>query len=73
MEIERTIEFLSNHWMLSSGHFVVSLLLIQDLFDSVTRKYKTVSPAGAVALLNVEGVVVIDVREPHEFVKGHIE
>ncbi len=73
MEIERTLEFVGNHWLLSSGLFVVSLLLFQDLLDILTRKYKTATPAQAVALLNQEGAIVIDVREPDEFAKGHIE
>jgi rhodanese-related sulfurtransferase len=73
MEIERTIQFIGNHWILSSGHFIVSLLLIQDLFDTVTRKYKTATPATAVALLNRDDTVVIDVREPADFAKGHID
>ena len=73
MEIERTIQFISNHWMLSSGHFIVSLLLVQDLIDTATRKYKTASPAAAVALLNQDATVVIDVRDPADFAKGHIE
>ncbi len=73
MEIERILEFVGNHWILSSGLFIVSLLLIQDLLDTFTRKYKTVSPTKAVALINQEGSVIIDVREPEEFAKGHIE
>jgi len=73
MEIERTIQFIGNHWILSSGHFIVSLLLIQDLIDTVTRKYKTATPAAAVALLNRDDTVVIDVRDPGDFAKGHIE
>jgi len=73
MELERTLQFIGNHWMLSSGHFIVSLLLLQDLFDTLTRKYKTATPARAVDLLNKEGTIVVDVREPLEFAKGHIE
>lgn len=73
MEIERTIQFIGNHWMLSSVHFIVSLLLVQDLLDTATRKYKTASPAAAVALLNQDDTLVIDVRDPAEFAKGHIE
>lgn len=73
MDMERTIEFISNHWILSSGLFIVTLLLIQDFYDSITRTYKVVSPAAAVALLNDERTIVIDVREPHEYAKGHIE
>lgn len=73
MDIERTLQFISNHWLLSSGQFIVSLLLVQDFYDTLTRKYKTATPAAAVALLNQEGSIVIDVREPAEFAKGHIE
>ena len=73
MDIDRIFEFVSNHWIMSSGLFVVTLLLIQDLFDSAFRKYKTTSPVGAVALLNDDRTILIDVREPHEFANGHIE
>lgn len=73
MEIEQTLQFISNHWMLSSGYFIVTLLLFQDLFDTATRKYKTASPAVAVGLLNRDDTLVIDVREPAEFAKGHID
>jgi rhodanese-related sulfurtransferase len=73
MEFERSLEFVSNHWMLASGHFIVSLLLLQDLFDTLTRRYKTTSPTGAVALLNRDDVLLIDVREPHEYAASHID
>ena len=73
MEIERTLQFIGNHWMLSSGLFIVTVLLLQDVFDTLTRKYKTATPARAVELLNQDGTIVIDVREPGEFAKGHIE
>lgn len=59
--------------MLSSGHFIVTLLLLQDLFETITRKYKTASPAAAVMLLNRDDSIVLDVREPAEYAKGHIE
>lgn len=73
MDIERIIEFVSNHWIMSTGLFIVTLLLLQDLFESMFRKHKTVSPAGAVALMNDDRTIVVDVREPHEFADGHIE
>jgi len=73
VDFERVVEFASNHWILSSGYFVVGLLLVQDLFDTLTSKHKTISPAQAVALMNDDHTVVVDVREPHEFAKGHIE
>jgi len=73
MEIERTLQFISNHWILSSGYFIVCLLLVQDLYDSLTRKYKTASPAKAVALLNQDDTLIIDVRDPDKYAQGHIE
>jgi len=73
MDITRTIEFINNHMVLSSLLFIVTVLLLHDLFDTLTRKYKTASPARAVELLNQDGTVVVDVREPAEFSKGHIE
>lgn len=73
MQLEQTLEFISNHWILSSGYFVVCLLLVQDLYDALTRKYKTASPAIAVSLLNQDETVVIDVRDPDKFAQGHIE
>lgn len=73
MEIERVIQFISNHWILSTGFFIVNLLLIQDIFEALTRKYKVASPAVAVALLNEEDSIVIDVRDLDKYVQGHIE
>lgn len=70
----RAFEFASNHWMLFSGLLIVTFLLIQDLIDSMTRKHKLLSPTSAVALMNTEDdVTVIDVREPNEYIEGHIE
>jgi len=73
MNIERLAEFASNHWMMSSGLFVVSLLLLQDFYDTLTRKYKSTTPSDVVTLLNNDQTLVIDVREPHEFANGHID
>jgi len=73
MDINRSIEFINNHMLLSSGFFVVTVLLLHDLFDTLTRKYKTATPARVVELLNQEGTVTVDVREALEFNKGHIE
>ena len=73
MNIEKILEFVGNHWMLAGGLFIVTLLLIQDIFDSLTRRYRTTTPTGAVKLLNNDDTILIDVRESAEFGKGHIE
>lgn len=73
MTLPRLLEFLGNHWMMASALLVVSVLLIQDLVESLFRKHKLISTTSAVALLNAEGTLVVDVREPQEFAEGHIE
>lgn len=71
--LDRLVEFIGNHWIMASGLFVVGLLLVQDLVDSATRKYKAVTPTQAVTLMNDDSTVVVDVREPNEYTEGHIE
>lgn len=70
---DRLVEFIGNHYIMSSGLFIVIILLIQDLIEGLTRKHKTASPLEAVALMNGEDTVVVDVREPNEYAEGHIE
>ncbi|MGR9116929.1 MAG: rhodanese-like domain-containing protein [Gammaproteobacteria bacterium] len=71
--MDRLIEFVLNHYLLSLALAVVTFLLIQDLFESAFNKFKALSPMLAVAKMNSSNVSIIDVREPHEFIKGHIE
>lgn len=71
--MDRFIEFVLNHYLLTLALAVVTFLLIQDLFESAFSKFKSLSPMLAVAKMNSSGVSIIDVREPHEFIKGHIE
>lgn len=71
--MDRFIEFVTNHWMLFSGVVIVLVLLLQDLIESLTQKFTSISPIMAVAKMNQEGVMVIDVREESEYKKGHIE
>jgi rhodanese-related sulfurtransferase len=52
---------------------VVLYLLLQDLFDTALKKFGFVSPMLAVTKMNNENTIVIDVREPDEFNKGHID
>ncbi|WP_236101793.1 rhodanese-like domain-containing protein [Methylotetracoccus oryzae] len=73
MDLDRIFEFLGNHWIMVGATVVVAVLLAQDLIETLLRKHKLVTPAGAVALMNGEETIVIDVREPHEFSAGHIE
>jgi rhodanese-related sulfurtransferase len=71
--MDRYLEFILNHYVLSLAMAVVSYLLIQEFFDTAFKKFKNVSPLLAVAKMNDSDTIVVDVREPDEFVKGHIE
>ncbi|MDD2769253.1 MAG: rhodanese-like domain-containing protein [Methylococcus sp.] len=69
----RLLEFLGNHWMMTSALLVVTVLLIQDLLESLFRKHKVITPTGAVQLMNTDEALIIDVREAAEFAEGHVE
>ncbi|GAB4254667.1 MAG: rhodanese-like domain-containing protein [Methylomicrobium sp.] len=71
--MDRLIEFVLNHYLLSLGLAVVTFLLIQDLIESLFNKFESLSPLLAVTKMNANDAVIIDVREPHEFSKGAIE
>ncbi|MDO9105323.1 MAG: rhodanese-like domain-containing protein [Methylovulum sp.] len=71
--MDRYIEFILHHYILSLALAVVTYLLIQEFFDTAFKKFNTVSPLLAVAKMNDSSTVVIDVREPPEFVVNHIE
>lgn len=71
--MERYIEFILNHYILSLALAVVTYMLIQELVDSAFKKYTALSPQQAVVKMNDDSLVIIDVREPHEFVESHIE
>jgi rhodanese-related sulfurtransferase len=71
--MDRYLEFILNHYILSLALAVVTYLLIQELFDTAFKKFGSVSPLLAVAKMNDSDTLVIDVREPPEFVLSHIE
>ncbi|MDT8407092.1 MAG: rhodanese-like domain-containing protein [Methylococcales bacterium] len=71
--MDRIIEFASNHYILTLAFGVVLFLLIQDVVESLTRKFKVLSPLLTVAKMNQGDLVIIDVREPVEYAKGFID
>jgi len=71
--MDRYLEFILNHYILSLALAVVTYLLIQELFDTAFKKFRAISPLLAVAKMNDSDTIVVDVREPEEFLKGHIE
>ncbi len=71
--MDRYIEFVTNHWLLCIALGVVTFLLLQELIDTLFRKFESLSPLLVVSKMNNDKTVVIDVREANEFKNGHID
>jgi rhodanese-related sulfurtransferase len=71
--MDQYLEFISNHPMLFLALGVVTFLLIKEFAESAFSKFTNLSPMNVVAKMNSDDLVIIDVREPHEFILGHIE
>ncbi len=70
--MDRFIEFATREWALFLAAGLILAMLSHGLYRDLTRKYKKITPASAVSLMNNNEVVVIDVREQKEFNTGHI-
>ena len=71
--MDQYIEFISNHYLLALALIVVTYLLLQDFIESSFNKFEALSPLLAVTKMNSSDTIIVDVREPHEYIKGHIE
>lgn len=63
------LEFLAQQWTLA-GALVVAVLML--LFHESRRAGASISPQRAAQMLNREQAVIVDLREPAEFRKGHV-
>ncbi|MGR8929779.1 MAG: rhodanese-like domain-containing protein [Gammaproteobacteria bacterium] len=71
--MDQYIEFATNHYLLSFSLVCVIFLLIQDLISNSFNDYESISALIAVTKMNDDKTVIVDVREPNEFTKSHIE
>jgi rhodanese-related sulfurtransferase len=69
--MQRFVEFIQNHPLLMGLLGLVILALIVDEALRRLRKYREVSAAEAVLLIN-KGASVLDLRAPGDFSAGHI-
>ena len=67
--LERLFEFVGNHPVLV-GLFAVAVALF--VRNEVARGGRSVSAQQLVDLVNRDGALVVDVRDPKEFAAGHI-
>jgi len=71
--MDRYIEFASNHYLLVFALICAVFLLAQDLISNSFNKHENVSPLIAVTKMNADSTAIIDVRDPQEYIKSHIE
>ncbi|MFW0094479.1 MAG: rhodanese-like domain-containing protein [Coxiella endosymbiont of Haemaphysalis qinghaiensis] len=71
--MERLSQFIINHWLLVTA-FIIALiaLFILETRSKGLNGSNRLTPSQAVRLINGEKAVVIDIRDPKMFEKGHI-
>ena len=65
----RFIEFVVNHWVLSGLWLAIATALLAYINSKLAG---SLSPHQAIALVNKDEGVVLDIREKKEFDKGHV-
>ncbi|QWF71024.1 rhodanese-like domain-containing protein [Methylomonas paludis] len=71
--MDQYIEFATNHYLLVFALVCVIFLLLQEFLGNAFNKYESISPLIAVTKMNDENSLIVDVRDPQEFIKSHIE
>jgi rhodanese-related sulfurtransferase len=70
--MDQLLQFVALHPVLFSALGVASVLLILNEMSGVVTGEKRLSPLDAVRLINDRHALVVDVRAPADFKKGHI-
>jgi len=66
------LEFVKNNWMLIALAFVSGAMLLWPLVRRASAGGASLSTFEAIQLINREDALVLDVRSPEEFARGHI-
>ena len=67
-----SMEFISNHPVLSVALFIFIYLIISFGIKNFTKKYKSINCNDLVQKINEENIIILDTREKSDFKKGHI-
>ena len=67
-----TMEFISNHPVLSVALFIFIYLIISFEIKNFTKKYKSINCNDLVQKINEDNIIILDTREKSDFKKGHI-
>jgi rhodanese-related sulfurtransferase len=66
------IDFLSNHKLLSLAWVAIAFMLVNSFIQSKMSKVKGITNPEAVALMNKENAIIVDIRSSDAFKKSHI-
>lgn len=72
MDTQQLMEFAGNHPYLTGGFVAVLVFWLFTEFKSKFQGFREVTPGQAVAMINREGAVVVDVSAQADFNRGHI-
>ena len=70
--MDLSIEFVSNHPVLSVALFIFIYLIISFEVKNLTKKYKVINCNDLVIRINDGNIVVLDTRDKSLYKKGHI-
>ena len=72
VNFQELLDFAGRHPLLSIGFAVLTLAIIGNEIAQLFRGFKTLRPSALTALINRENALVVDLRAPGDFEKGHI-
>lgn len=70
--MDQFIEFLGNHYMLTTAWIVLFAMLVMSWISAATSSIKMVSTHDLTMIVNRADGQVVDIRKQNEFNKGHI-
>ena len=70
--MDHSIEFVSNHPVLSVALFIFIYLIISFEVKNITKKYKVINCNDLVIRINDGNIVILDTRDKSLYKKGHI-
>ncbi len=70
--MDSIIAFLIHHWILSSIFAVLAVGFLINEWRARAFGMKSVSPQELVNLLNHSNAMIVDLRQPEQFLKGHV-
>ena len=70
--MDLSIEFVSNHPVLSVALFIFIYLIVSFEVKNLTKKYKVINCNDLVIRINDDNITILDTRDKSLFKKGHI-